>query len=72
MAAILFRERLFKKLKFCFTGDLGGYLGLLVGASVITVFELLDLLLYNRVIKLRKKCSSKKKVAQTRNHDIRL
>ena len=33
-------------------GDMGGYLGLLIGASVITLFEFLDLLLYNIVVKL--------------------
>ena len=62
----------FLKLLIRFAGDLGGYLGLLVGASVITVFELLDLFLYNGAVKLRKKYASKKNVAQTNNHDIRL
>ena len=33
-------------------GDLGGYMGLLVGGSVITVFEILDLFCYNSLAKL--------------------
>ena len=27
-------------------GDMGSYMGLLIGASIVTVFELLDLLIY--------------------------
>ena len=34
------------------TGDLGGFLGLLIGASVITIVEVLDLVFYNVVEKL--------------------
>ena len=32
---------------FNISGDLGGYLGLLLGASVVTVVEILDLIIYN-------------------------
>ena len=39
----------------CVLGDLGGNMGLLVGASVITVFELLDLFIYHAIVKLTKK-----------------
>ena len=40
-----------------FVGDMGGYLGLLIGASAITVFELVDLIVYNcfRKMLLREK-----------------
>ncbi|CAD5125315.1 DgyrCDS13558 [Dimorphilus gyrociliatus] len=33
-------------------GNVGGFMGLLLGASVLTVFELLDLLIYNIFVKL--------------------
>ena len=36
------------------TGELGGYLGLLLGCSVITIFEVLDLLIFNLFVKARK------------------
>ena len=35
------------------SGEVGGYMGLLVGASVLTVCELLDLFIYNCFIKVR-------------------
>ncbi len=31
---------------------MGGFLGLLLGASVLTMFELVDLIVYNGLIKL--------------------
>ncbi len=34
------------------SGECGGYMGLLIGASVLTVCELLDLFLYNLIIKM--------------------
>ena len=34
-------------LMICVTGDIGGSMGLFVGASVITVFELGDAILHN-------------------------
>ena len=40
---------------FLFVGDLGGYLGLLIGASVLTIFEVLDLVCYNSMVKLTKR-----------------
>jgi len=36
------------------TGDIGGYMGLLIGGSVITIFELLDLFIYNSLRKAQK------------------
>ena len=36
-----------------FPGDMGGFMGLLLGASVMTICELLDLMIYNCFRKLR-------------------
>jgi len=36
---------------FC-TGDFGGYFGLFLGGSAISLFEILDLVLYNFFVKL--------------------
>lgn len=33
------------------TGDMGGYMGLLLGASVMTVIEVIDLLFYQTILK---------------------
>lgn len=35
-----------------FSGDLGGYLGLLIGGSVLTLIEVVDLVFYNALLKL--------------------
>ena len=35
-----------------FTGEAGGYMGLLIGASWLTLCELLDLFIYNLFLKL--------------------
>lgn len=35
-------------------GDIGGLLGLLLGASAVTLFEVLDLILYNTLRKCGK------------------
>ena len=35
-----------------FTGDFGGMFGLLLGGSMLSVVEVVDLLLYNFVLKL--------------------
>jgi hypothetical protein len=40
---------------FGFSGDIGGSLGLFIGASVISAFELLDLFLLNYFKKRRSK-----------------
>jgi len=33
------------------TGDIGGYLGLLIGGSALTIIELVDLVFYNALLK---------------------
>ena len=33
------------------TGDIGGYMGLLIGASALTILEIVDLIVYNFVLK---------------------
>ena len=37
---------------YCFAGDIGGYMGLLLGGSAITILEFLDLIIYNTLRKL--------------------
>ncbi len=53
----------------CFlpTGDFGGYMGLLLGASAMTVFELVDLFVYNCCEKIYKKVSSRAKISPKHN-----
>ena len=41
------------------SGDFGGYMGLLIGASAMTAFELLDLFIYNTIRKLRSRKRTK-------------
>ncbi len=45
---------------------MGGYMGLLLGASVMTLCEVLDLILYNWARKLK----SKKKVGDSSQADL--
>ena len=33
-------------------GEVGGYMGLLIGASTLTIIEILDLIIYNFFLKL--------------------
>ena len=49
-------------------GDMGGYLGLLIGASIITLCEILDLIFYNIAVKLL----GKKKDTNGREHDVEM
>ena len=35
-----------------FAGEIGGFMGLLLGGSVLTILELLDLIIYNIVRKI--------------------
>ena len=52
-------------------GEVGGLMGLMLGASVMTVCELIDLLLYNGVIKyvIRKRVGHKNDNDQVRKND---
>jgi len=34
-----------------FAGDFGGYFGLLLGGSALSIFEVIDLIIYNAVVK---------------------
>ena len=45
----------------CFSGDMGGYMGLLLGASCMTLIELLDLLIYSGA----RKCKSRNQVGSS-------
>ena len=38
-------------LSFCIAREVGGYMGILIGASVLTFCEVLDLLIYNFLMK---------------------
>jgi len=37
------------------TGDIGGYLGLLIGGSALTIIELIDLVFYNAFLRFMEK-----------------
>ena len=46
----------------CLTpGEIGGYMGLLLGASALTVIEILDLIFYNGMRKIWSKSSKERK-----------
>jgi len=40
-----------KLLSGAVTGDIGGYLGLLIGGSALTIIELVDLVFYNAFLR---------------------
>ena len=40
---------------FIFLGEVGGFMGLLLGGSIISIFELLDFVLYNMMKKMYQK-----------------
>ena len=52
----------------CFKGDMGGYMGLLLGASVITLIEVLDLIIYNAILR----CSRRRQVSPISSYDLQL
>jgi len=37
------------------TGDIGGYLGLLIGGSALTIIEIIDLVFYNALLRFMRK-----------------
>ena len=55
-------SHIFKKFPFisqfpffhiCFAGEIGGYMGLLLGCSVLTLCEFLDLIIHNLAMKIQ-------------------
>ena len=40
-----------KFVRLCCTGDFGGYFGLLLGGSALSIFEIIDLIIYNAFVK---------------------
>ena len=40
-------EKWIKRVSLLFSGELGGLMGLLLGASVLSIFEIFDLFIYN-------------------------
>ena len=36
---------------YAITGDIGGYIGLFIGGSALTVIEVVDLVLYNALLR---------------------
>jgi len=39
----------------CYAGDFGGYFGLLLGGSALSIFEIIDLIIYNAFVKVTSK-----------------
>ena len=48
---IILSKFVFKTVCRLYPGDMGGLMGLLIGGSVITLLEVLDLLVYNSIRK---------------------
>ena len=44
-----------QKLGLLYLGEVGGYMGLLIGMSVLTLFEMLDFIIYNTLSNLWQK-----------------
>ena len=50
----------------CISGDFGGYIGLFLGASAMTVFEVIDAVIYPFI---KKKMASPKKIKNTKRNN---
>ena len=44
-----------EQLKLLCSGEVGGYMGLLIGASALTLLEFFDLIVYNTILKCMEK-----------------
>lgn len=53
----------------CITADMGGLLGLFLGGSVISTFEIFDLIVYNVILLATGRAFAGKKVAKSQAHD---
>ena len=48
----------------CVTGEVGGYMGLLIGASILTILEIVDLVVYNLFLRCVERLQKKTAVSQ--------
>ncbi len=56
----------------CALGDIGGYMGLLIGGSAITVIEFLDLVVYNVIRKCDEKRRARRQVQSIRGSSAKI
>ena len=65
---VIKKARTYIRVVFNVAGDIGGYMGLLLGGTVITVFEFIDFFAYNVIDKIVTKRKQKTKVKDN-SHD---